>query len=958
MFDARRIAAGLIALALVAGGQPLRAPADETNAAESATKPIKAAAAEVEFFEKHIRPLLVERCHRCHGDLLDPEGGLALTSRAAILRGGISGPAAIAGDPDSSLLIRAVRHDELEMPPEDDPLTEQQIASLERWVRHGLPWPEADEHAIARQSVAAEQERIDAARATHWAFQPIVRPPLPQVSQPDWCRSPIDRFILARLEEAGLAPSPPADKRTLLRRLTFDLTGLPPTMEELDAFAADESPDAVERVVDRLLASLRYGERWARHWLDVARYADSRGHVLFKDSDFPWSYTYRDYVIRSLNADLPYDRFLVEQLAADKLNLGDDRRPLTALGFLTLGNGFMNNKHDVIDDRIDVVTRGLMGLTVSCARCHDHKYDAIPTRDYYSLYGVFASSTTPLVPPLFEEPPKTEAYRTFAAKLTALQQKLDDFLQAKFDAVIATARSRVSEYLLAAHDLKDRPPTEDFMFVAEPGDLNPTMIVRYQVYLARTAKARDPIWTVWHALGALRESEFSSRASDVVARTIADEPVHPLVASALSEKPPSGMDDVATRYGELLLRAENAWQEAVEQSRAAGRPTPATLEDPDLESLRQVFYHPDAPAGVQRTELTALMLLPDRKSQNLRGEMLKEIEKTSASDPAAPPRAMVLEDLPVPTSPRVLLRGNPNQLGDEVPRRFLRVLCADEPEPFRPDDSGRLDLARAIVDPNNPLTARVIVNRVWHWHFGKPLVGTPSDFGVRSEPPSHPELLDWLADDFMRHGWSLKHLHRRVLLSASFAQTSTDRADGIAADPSNVLLWRMNRRRLDFEATSDAMLAVAGRLEPSLGGPSRKNIADPTATCRTMYGYIDRRDLPGVYLTFDFPSPDATSPKRSQTTIPQQALFMMNHPLIQSCAKHLATRASTAVGDTGANSDAKRARMLFRLALGRDPNGDELGWSVSFLRRSPQRAQTLHELAQGLLMTNEFVFVD
>jgi len=381
-------------------------------------------AADAEFFEKEIRPLLVERCYQCHGNLKEPKGGLALTSREAVLKGGESGPAAVAGRPQESRLMAAVNYDGLEMPPEGEKLNAAQIARLSRWVERGLPWPDVDSRSLEKMRAAAERERIAAARRGFWSFQQVRNPPLPAVRDTAWPRTAVDRFVLAELEQHGLAPSPPADRRTLLRRLTFDLIGLPPTPQESDDFLRDEASDALERVVDRLLASPHYGERWGRHWLDVARYADTRGYALFQDASFPWSYTYRDYVVRSLNEDLPYDRFVVEQLAADRLPLAADKRALTALGFLTLGNSFLNNQQDVIDDRIDVVTRGLLGLTVSCARCHDHKFDPIPTKDYYSLYGVLASSAEPTIPPLFEEPPRTEAYAAFAAQLAERERKL------------------------------------------------------------------------------------------------------------------------------------------------------------------------------------------------------------------------------------------------------------------------------------------------------------------------------------------------------------------------------------------------------------------------------------------------------------------------------------------------------------------------------------------------------
>ncbi|HEY1377282.1 MAG TPA: DUF1549 and DUF1553 domain-containing protein, partial [Gemmataceae bacterium] len=531
------------------------------------------------------------------------------------------------------------------------------------------PWPDA-----AASGTAAARAGFDLqGRRKHWAFQPLRPGSVPPVQQTDWPRTPVDRFILARLEAAGLAPAPPADRRTLLRRVTYDLTGLPPTPAEIDAFVHDPDPEAYARLVDRLLASPHYGERWGRHWLDVARYADSKGYVFMEERKYPYAYTYRDYVIRSFNEDKPFDRFIVEQLAADKLPLGDDKHPLAALGFLTLGRRFLNNTHDIIDDRIDVVTRGLLGLTVTCARCHDHKFDPIPSRDYYSLYGVFASSVEPKEPPLIETPQRTAALEAFEKEL------------AKRKAEVAAYRKKRQE--------------------------------------AKAALSR-----------------------------------------AVALVPPS--------LGATALRA-------------------ATVLGPNpVEQL--------PPEKFDR--------LLNRADRNKLRELVKKVEAFQANSPAAPARAMALADAPQPVQPHVFLRGNPANVGPAVPRQFLEVLAGPNRKPFT-DGSGRLELAKAIADPANPLTARVFVNRVWAQHFGKGLVGTPSDFGLRSDPPTHPELLDHLATFFMDNGWSLKKLHRHILLSAAYRQRSDDRPECHKVDPENAHLWQANRQRLDFEATRDALLA-------------------------------------------------------------------------------------------------------------------------------------------------------
>ena len=936
---------GTWALALtVATCIQVAARADEPSADDAA------------FFESQIRPLLIARCYQCHGDVKEPKGGLTLTSREAVMRGGESGPAAVPGKPSESPLIAAVNYEGLEMPPEGDRLSAVEVARLETWVARGLPWPKDEPAALARAQALAENEQIAHARQRHWAFRPVTRPMPPKVQRAAWPQNDLDRFVLAEQEKRGLSPSPPADKRTLLRRLSFDLIGLPPTPEELAAFEADNSREAVARQVDRLLASPHYGERWGRHWLDVTRYADTKGYVLFQDDKFPWSYTYRDYVVRSLNEDLPYDRFIVEQLAADQLPLGDDQRALAALGFLTLGNGFMNNQQDVLDDRIDVVTRGLLGLTVSCARCHDHKFDPIPTSDYYSLYGVFASSSEPTVPPLFEEPPKTEAYEAFAKELAERERKLAEYVDGKYRALADSARAQVAEYLLAAESLRGKPTTEDFMLLSDTNDLNPTMILRYQVYLERTRATNDPVWTVWHALSTLGDDEFAEQAQPTMRNLVsgqdANKSVHPLVAGAFLGKPLKERADAARIYAELLFGVDSIWQARLCEAASSGQAAPMALNDESLESLRQVFYGADAPANFKRADIGVLALLPDRESQGVRSKLLKAVEEWRATGPAAPPRAMVLEDLPTAIRPRVFVRGNPNQLGAEVPRRFLRVLSTGQPRPFE-HGSGRLELARAIADPANPLTARVLVNRVWQRYFGKPLVSTPSDFGLRSDPPTNPQLLDCLATTLVDGNWSLKLLHRTIVLSATYQQASDDQADARAIDPQNEWLWRMNRRRLDFEATRDALLAVSGRLDPKLGGPPAGSVADAAGTRRTLYGFIDRLNLPGIFRTFDFPTPDATSPERVMTTIPQQALFFMNGPLVKESARQLAGRAATGDGD-----DDGRIRRLFAQALTRLPSAEEFDWARQFISSRGSQAASWEELAQALLVTNEFVFLD
>jgi mono/diheme cytochrome c family protein len=930
-----------VAFALAVGGSLGLFLATAPAAGPEERPPVSPQAAE--FFERRVRPVLVENCVSCHGPKMQ-KGGLRLDSSSGLLKGGDSGPIVTPGKPDDSPMIEAVRRiGAVKMPPKK-PLGPDAVADLSTWVKMGLPWPEP---AMAKTGAGTE------APTQHWAFQPIRDPAFPQVKDNGWLRTSVDAFVLARLEAKELAPSPAADRRTLIRRATFDLTGLPPTPEEVAAFEADTAPDAFARLVDRLLASPHYGERWGRYWLDVARYADTKGYVFFQDANFDWPWTYRDYVVRSFNDDLPFDRFVVEQIAADRLPLGHDRRALTALGFLTLGGRFMNNAHDIIDDRIDVVTRGLMGLTVSCARCHDHKFDPIPTADYYALYGVFGSSVEPTVPPLYSDPPRSTRYDDFARELRKREEYLAEFVRSKHAELVRSARTRVAEYLLAAHARRDQPDTEDFMLIADGGDLNPAMLHRWEVYLERTRRSRHPVFVPWHALAALPEADFEARASVVCARLgESPHPVNPIIARALADHPPKTLAEAARTYARVLNGAEALWQESAGRAALNGS-APPPLPVAALEELRRVFHGPDSAPDVPPSPVGDLALLPDRPSQAELQKRLKAVETWRVSGPGAPPRAMALEDAPTPASPRVFLRGNPSNLGEAVPRRFLKILSSRDRPPFR-DGSGRLELARAIVDRGNPLTARVLVNRVWMHHFGTPLVGTPGDFGLRSEPPTHPELLDHLASTFRDGGWSIKALHRRIMLSSTYQQASDDRAEGHRVDPENVLLWRMNRRRLDFEALRDALLAASGRLDRTIGGPSIKEIAAPSSTRRTLYGFIDRLNLPGLYRTFDFPDPNATSPRRDQTTVAPQALFLMNHPFVIEAARALLKRPEIA----RETEVGVRIERVYHRLLGRKPDADEVALARGFVERSCTATGQWEQYCQALLLSNEFAFVD
>jgi hypothetical protein len=926
----------------------------QAGALGAAPEPPPAAHPGAAFFEARIRPILAERCFQCHGPSKQ-ESGLRLDSRAALLKGADSGPVVVPGRPAESPLIEAIEQTgPVKMPPKSK-LPPQAIADLTSWVQMGLPWPE-------NIPTAAPGQAREVAANRHWAFHPVKNPPLPPVKQVDWPQSSVDAFILARLEAKGLSPSPRADKRVLIRRATFDLIGLPPTPEEVASFDADTIAGSFNRLIDRLLASPRYGERWARYWLDVARYADTKGYVFFQDANYHWAYTYRDYVIRAFNRDLAYDRFLVEQIAADRLPLERGKKPLAALGFLTLGGRFMGNFTDVIDDRIDVICRGLMSLTVTCARCHDHKFDPIPTEDYYSLYGVLASAQEPAVPPEAAEPPRTAAYARFIQELQVRQRKLSEFVAAKHREMVETAKRRAAEYLLAAQQALDQPSTEEFMLIADGTDLNPAMLMRWRAYLARTRKTHDPVFAPWHALAPCPAAEFAARADQFIGAfmkaagtpdsTGKDREANAVILQALIRNRPRSLEELAQIYGHTLASVERIWQDTLHRATLDGR-QPQPLPVPALESLRQVFHGPDSPPDFVILPQGDLGLLPDRPSQAKLQELRDAVQKWLTTGPGAPARAISLEDAPAPFEPRVFVRGNPNNLGQPVPRQFLAILDGADRKPFR-DGGGRLELARAIASRENPLTARALVNRVWMHHFGAPLVATPGDFGLRSQPPTHPELLDHLAAHFMDSGWSIKSLHSRILLSSTFQQASADRAEARALDPENSLYWRMNRRRLDLEATRDSLLAVSGQLDQAIGGPPIPSVTAASNQRRTLYGFLDRLNLPGLYRTFDFPDPTTSSPRRDQTTVAPQALFLMNHPFVIAAARALVARPEI----TRASGSSDKVERLFHLIYNRAPTGADIASIREYLAGLPLESPRWRAFAQALLMTNEFVFID
>ena len=842
-----------------------------------------------EFFEKKIRPVFATRCFVCHSAAAPRiQGGLQLDSRDALRKGGNSGAPIVPGDPDSSLLIKALRYTDpnLKMPP-GKALPPEVVADFEQWIRMGAPDPRTD----------APKKASNKSR-DWWAFKKPVRPEVPEVADPSWPKTPVDNFILAKLAEAKLKPSAPADKRTLIRRATYDLIGLPPTQAEIDAFAKDTAPNAFEKVVDRLLASPQYGVRWARHWMDVSRYADTSDGP----DRFPFSYTYRDWLIRAFNEDLPYNQFVMKQLAADQLEHRDPR-DLAALGFITLGHTVPKGDPDTIDDRIDVITRGLLGMTVTCARCHDHKFDPIPTRDYYSLFGIIANTEQPVEYPLIaHEDANSPLVRQYHDGMRRRLDKLHEFETTRHPQLVAELRSApwISRFLLGAQTASTMSNQEIEAF-SRNKDFNLFMLRRWRAYLLAAREKRDPVFTIWNLLASLPPDQFATRAPESLKLLPAD--TNHALATAFLANPPASLEDAAKLYGEILAKFDS----------------PQVSADPTAEALRLTLRGNGTPTNVPLEDFDEIR--GPGGDANIEGGLEGAIREWEAEFGyrGIAPRAMVLQEAPKLATAHIFIRGNPNNPGAETPPHFLSALVDGDLRPFT-RGSGRLDLAEAIVDPNNPVTARVIVNRVWQWHFGRGIVGTSSDFGTRGDLPTHPALLDYLATRFIEEGWSIKKLHKWIMLSSAYQQSSADRPDARAADTENKLVWRMNRQRLDFESLHDSILYVSGDLDLTIGGLPFSLMAQPPVPRRAAYAYIQRGHLPGELSAFDFAIPDSHVPQRFLTTVPQQALFLMNSPFILEESKHLVAR-------TGASVDS-----LYHDIYGRAPTQEEIREALAYVQ--------------------------
>jgi cytochrome c553 len=867
-----------------------------------------------EFFENQVRPLLAARCLDCHGREKQ-QASLRLDTKMGILSGGENGAAVIAGKVDESLLIQAVRREGLEMPP-DEPLSAEEIAILERWVRDGAHWPE-DASDSAAPIALGDQAAIGEQSRSHWAFLPLVKPAIPAIRRQGDIH-PIDAFIEAKLEELGLEAVPTADRPTLLRRASYDVTGLPPSSKAIAEFEADGETEAFQRQTRQMLGSKEFGQRWGRYWLDVARYADTRDWQAQTDERYPFAYTYRDYVIKAINDDKPYDQFLREQIAADFLYDQADAPELAALGFLTVGPRFRNNNLEQLADRIDCVTRGVMGLTVACARCHDHKYDPVTIEDYYALYGIFDSTELTEDMPLIRQTRQIspEVKLEYEKARAAREQELEDYIVKLREKALGNVVAHPERYAAAVYELGISETIEMRAAISkhQVEDVAATALEDALRRIRRDRKLKSsPIYGPLLDGLAMEEAAFTDQAAAWRERWRGTPDIDPLVLQTLEERAPKTRQELLEAYLHLAARVMKE---------------PSTLNQAE-QHVREGMTTQDGLLVFARSAVISghRLLGGGRKAL---GDLDKAIREVDAVHPGSPPRAMVVVEKAKPVTPYVMLRGEPTRRGEQVERRFLTFLEDGQPSAFS-QGSGRLELANKLTDPRNPLTARVAVNRVWMRYVGRGLADSPDDFGLRSPPPSHPELLDWLAASFIENGWSMKWLHQLILDSDTYQRSSVFPEDWDAArmDPENRWFWRQNRRRLDFEATRDTMLAVSGELDRSLDGPSVKLSQEPFPLRRTVYAYVDRVNLDPMLKVFDFASPLASASLRSETTVPQHALFVMNHPFVVERAQIIADKVRPVEGS--GQSIQRGLNTIFRRMLGRLPTPAERRFALAFV---------------------------
>ena len=918
--------------------KPAPAPGEATPGTMGSADPAMGGAAAPEvspehtkFFEDKIQPILADNCYKCHSVAEGKsKGGLTLDTREAALKGGDTGPLFKPGSPDTSLLIEAVeyKNEDMQMPPKSTggKLPAAAVAALREWVKMGAPDP--------RKPGAVKSNKLSGltnkARG-HWSYQPLVKAPVPRVSNAAWCFTPIDAFVMQKLEEHKLVASPSADKETLIRRAYFDLIGLPPTPLEIDAFEKDETPQAFAKIVEHLLASPHYGERWGRYWLDTARYSDTVGgdqnNNTQRDYRYAYAWTYRDWVINSFNADLPYDQFVKNQLAADLLPKNDVKN-LAALGFITVGERFDQN-NDNINDRIDVVSKGFLGLTVACARCHDHMFDPIPQKDYYALHGIFANISEPNEDdqPLINKPdPK---------KLAEFQVQLAKFEagdRVEFYKVIAEwakmFREKSSAYLQAVQYSKRNASEADQQMrdkIVSSNQLEGQLVNYIRGRINQDTRVFGPLKMFID----LPEADYDILGPRLVSK-VADNDgqiYNPLVAAKFKGFKPTKLDDVLGLYGKIFNEYGGKTADAIYQEALSAKTRDAKVDRNKLELAGAVF--PTYTWAELDTE--SMKAAVDKWPLRMRGRgryNFAAINELKMTNDGAPAKAMIVVDKETPKDSSLLVRGQAGVPGESVPRGFLEILSPGGKRSEFTKGSGRLELAEAVASKDNPLIARVIVNRVWMHHFGEGFVRTPDDLGVQSEKPSHPELIDYLAHWFVNEGkWSIKNLHRFIMLSKVYQSRSFAVPSNEEIDPDNRYLWRANVRRLDFEAMRDSMLTMSNQLDEEIGGQSVNLTDEPYSFRRTIYGYIDRGALPELMSNFDFSDPHMPNSKRTSTIVPQQALFLMNSPFAVDVARKIVARPEV----VNQPNDVQRVQAVYKIIFSRLPKPNEIKMAFAFL---------------------------
>lgn len=988
-------------LAVAVGGTSLRADSNVP----------KFASTDLEFFEKEVRPVLVEHCYACHSAKAKKlQAGLMIDSRTGVLTGGDSGPAAVLGDIDKSLLVQAVRYENYEMPPKGK-LDAKQIAAFEKWVELGLPWPE---EAAPISSPSPPTFDLEKRKSEHWVWQPIVAPEIPSVQDAAWPRTPIDRFILARLEAEQLEPAPDASRQAVVRRLYFDLIGLPPTPEQAVAASAEPSTQAMEKLVDELLESPQFGERWGRHWLDLVRYAETRGHEFDYEISDAWQY--RDYVIRALNADVPYDQFVREHIAGDLLTkprLNPEKgfnESILGTGFWFLGEWVHSpvdtrkDESDRFDNMIDVMSKAFLGVTVSCARCHDHKFDAISTKDYYSLCGFLQSSDYRQVP--FEA---LEKHRDIAAQLAGIDRKYRKLLQERaprFEGSTfkseplspETARTIVVDYDNLPGDqfiqdgfiFGDGPKSAGTLDVVG-GDQGPRLITA-----SENSAVNDPFWDVAEPQPrtdvksskldslprpgrTLRTATFLLTNGKLACRVYGEGHVvacvdsHRMIVGPLHGETVKAIE---RPKGHDSLEDKAFWVE-MKLDRYVGHRIHLEFT-PKLGSKLGVLYVTQGANGDHRIELEKReAAIADRAAAE--AGWLSKVDRSIAQAWAAERLALqkqVVRDSVTAIAmldgtgedDRVLIRGNSSKPGETVPRRFLAAVVGDNPMSIA-GGSGRLELAEAVNHPKNPLTARVIVNRVWHHLMGRGIVPTTDDFGVLGQRPTHPALLDYLATQFVADGQSLKKLIRRIVLSRAYQMSSRIAEQAVAKDPTNRNRHHFPMKRLEGEAIRDAILVASGELDDKMfgepvpvflnefmdgrGKPKKSGPLDGDGR-RSIYVAVRRNFLSPFMLAFDTPTPFSCMGRRNSSNVPAQALIMMNDPFVVDQASRWAKRILS--NDL---SDEERIDRMYLAAFARRPTAEERGNAMDFVAaESSIDAQTRWtDLAHALFNTKEFIFV-